>query len=55
MPAKWSSKLICNGAVAMTPLILAQAGELTFSNTWETILNSLALYLFARSSKWQLD
>lgn len=44
MPAKWSSKLICNGAVAMTPLILAQAGELTFSNTWETILNSLDLF-----------
>ena len=28
----------------MTPLILAQAGELTFSNTWETILNSLDLF-----------
>jgi len=28
----------------MTPLILAQAGDLTFSNTWETILNSLDLF-----------
>ena len=43
-PRSGRSKLICNGAVAMTPLILAQAGELTFSNTWETILNSLDLF-----------
>jgi hypothetical protein len=28
----------------MTPLILAEVGDLTFSNTWETILNSLDLF-----------
>ena len=28
----------------MTPLIFAEVGDLTFSNTWETILNSLDLF-----------